>query len=208
MERYLRCMKELNNWDFVYDYAKAYCDSYLQLESAWHLPNWEAMKEALNSVEYSYPKEDTWKVTLYGGFILICNPDPDKPIKFTEKYVESATTLCLNEWRRLPHIVSHIHLQYLRAAQQIMELQEAYQIHKCLLQNHQNSIHDMKATVKTWRNRLPVIADDLTHWNDIFTWRQQHYQYIVRHYESLQETSHTNSMLGVHASAQVSYNFQ
>ena len=42
----------------------------------------------------------------------------------------------------------------------------------------QNSLHDMKAIVKTWRNRLPVISDDLSHWSEIFTWRQHHYQVI------------------------------
>lgn len=84
-----------------------------------------------------------------------------------------------------------------------MELQEAYQIHKGIIQGHQNSLHDMKAIVKTWRNRLPVIADDLLHWNDIFTWRQHQYQVIVNHYESNRDTTTANSMLGVHASAQV-----
>lgn len=84
-----------------------------------------------------------------------------------------------------------------------MELQEAYQIHKGLLQGHQNSLHDMKAIVKTWRNRLPFIADDLTHWNDIFTWRQHHYQFIINHYENLRDSGHTNNTLfGIHASAQ------
>lgn len=87
-----------------------------------------------------------------------------------------------------------------------MELQEAYQIHKGLTPGHLNSLHDMKAIVKTWRNRLPVIADDLVHWNDIFTWRQHHYQVIVKHYESNRESNSANSMLGVHASAQVSAN--
>lgn len=86
-----------------------------------------------------------------------------------------------------------------------MELQEAYQIHKGLLQGHQSSLHDMKAIVKTWRNRLPVIADDLVHWNDIFTWRQHHYQVIVNHYDSNRDTTPTHSMLGVHASAQVRF---
>ena len=42
----------------------------------------------------------------------------------------------------------------------------------------------MKAIVKTWRNRLPVIADDLSHWSDIFTWRQHHYQIITSHLEN------------------------
>ncbi|KAJ8954217.1 hypothetical protein NQ318_005812 [Aromia moschata] len=202
-DHWIRCAKELNQWEILVEYAKngAY-DSYLLLESAWRIPNWDLMKEALSNVEYSCPKELGWKVTMYGGCLLICQPDESKPIKFVERYVESASTLCLNEWRRLPHIVSHIHLQYLQAAQQIMELQEAYQIHKGLMQGHQNSLHDMKAIVKTWRNRLPVITDDLVHWNDIFTWRQHHYQVIVNHYESNRDTTTANSMLGVHASAQ------
>ncbi|VEN47748.1 unnamed protein product, partial [Callosobruchus maculatus] len=148
------------------------------------------------------PKEMAWKITMYGGYLLICQPDENKLLKFVERYVESASNMSLTEWRRLPHIVSHIHLPYLQAAQQIMELQEAYQIHKGLKQGYQNSLHDMKAIVKTWRNRLPVIADDLSHWNDIFTWRQHHYQVIVNHYESNRDSTTTNSMLGVHASAQ------
>ena len=47
----------------------------------------------------------------------------------------------------------------------------------------QSSLHDMKAIVKTWRNRLPLVSDSLSHWNDIFTWRQHHYELIVQHYE-------------------------
>ena len=42
----------------------------------------------------------------------------------------------------------------------------------------------MKAIVKTWRNRLPLVSDALSHWNDIFTWRQHHYELIVQHYEA------------------------
>lgn len=34
------------------------------------------------------------------------------------------------------------------------------------------------------RNRLPMISDDLSHWSDIFTWRQHHYQFITNHYDS------------------------
>lgn len=82
-----------------------------------------------------------------------------------------------------------------------MELQEAFQIHKGLMPGHQNTLHDnMKAIVKTWRNRLPVIADDLTHWNDIFTWRQHHYRMVVNHYN---DTNASNSMLCVRALAEV-----
>lgn len=102
------------------EYAKTGCyDPYLLLESAWRIPNWDIMKDALQNVEYTCPKELGWKITMYGGFLLICQPDESKPLKIIERYVESASALCLNEWRRLPHIVSHIHLPYLQAAQQV-----------------------------------------------------------------------------------------
>ena len=35
-----------------------------------------------------------------------------------------------------------------------------------------------------FRNRLPMISDDLSHWSDIFTWRQHHYTFIINHYET------------------------
>ena len=80
----------------------------------------------------------------------------------------------------------------------------------------------MKAIVKTWRNRLPIISDDLSHWSEIFTWRQHHYKFIASHYGNDQNKSGTggtgsstggndqqasHSMLGVHASAQAIIHF-
>ncbi|XP_030767739.1 transcription-associated protein 1 [Sitophilus oryzae] len=202
-DHWIRCAKELQMWDILKDYAKTgVYDPYLLLESAWRSPDWDLMKEALSSVEYNCPKELAWKITMYAGFLHICSkPEQGKPLMHAERYVDTASALCLNEWRRLPHIVSHIHLQYLQAAQQIMELHEAYQIRKGLIQGP-NSLHDLKAIVKTWRNRLPVIADDLVHWSDIFTWRQHHYQAIVQHFGQNKDNTIANSKLGMHASAQ------
>jgi len=113
----------------------------------------------------------------------------------------------MREWRRLPRIVSHVHLPLLQAAQQIMELQEALQIHQGLLHGRSTSLHDMKAIVKTWRNRLPVIADDLNHWSDIFAWRQHHYNFISNHYDSQQDQTVNHSLLGIHASMQAIIHF-
>ena len=108
-------------------------------------------------------------------------------------------------------------------------MQEAAQIHKGLSHGLQNSHHDMKAIVKTWRNRLPIISDDLSHWSEIFTWRQHHYKFIASHYGNEQKTgsggaggsgggntggsggndqqASSHSMLGVHASAQAIIHF-
>ena len=44
-------------------------------------------------------------------------------------FISSSSPIqAIKEWRKLPHIVSQIHIPLLQAAQQIMELQEAAQI--------------------------------------------------------------------------------
>ncbi|XP_069681279.1 transformation/transcription domain-associated protein isoform X3 [Periplaneta americana] len=207
-EHWIRCSKELNQWDLLLDYGrdKTIHNPFLILESSWRVPDWNLMKEALNQVETSCPKEMMWKMNLYRGFLAICHPE-EPHLNAVDRCVELASGLCMREWRRLPHIVSHIHLPLLQAAQQIMELQEASQIHQALQHGRSSSLHDMKAIVKTWRNRLPVIADDLSHWSDIFTWRQHHYTFIASHYDSQHDQTSNHSMLGVHASAQAIIHF-
>ena len=207
-ERWIRCAKELNQWDLLLEYGsrKTEPNPFLIVESSWRIPNWTLMQDALAKIEQNCPKEMVWKVNLYRGYLAICHGE-DKHFTNVERHVEVASALCMREWRRLPHIVSHIHLPLLQAAQQIMELQEAMQIHQGLLHGRSSSLHDMKAIVKTWRNRLPVIADDLSHWSDIFTWRQHHYTFISSHYDTQAEQTPNHSMLGVHASAQAIIHF-
>ncbi|KAJ1522938.1 hypothetical protein ONE63_002077 [Megalurothrips usitatus] len=185
-KHWTRCAKELNQWEMLLDVgvSKINPNPMLVLESAWRVPRMDLMKEALTQVEQSCPKEYAWKVHLYRGFIAILHTD-EKRLTQVDRCVELATTCCMREWRRLPRIVSHIHLPLLQAAQQIMELQEAGSIHQGLSAARTNSVHDMKAIVKTWRNRLPVIQDDLSHWSDILVWRQHHYTIIANHYDAI-----------------------
>uniref|UniRef100_A0AAY5EIW4 Transformation/transcription domain-associated protein n=1 Tax=Electrophorus electricus TaxID=8005 RepID=A0AAY5EIW4_ELEEL len=217
-DHWIRCSKELNQWEPLTEYgqSKGHSNPYLVLECAWRVSNWAAMKEALVQVELSCPKEMAWKVNMHRGYLAICHPE-EQQLNFIERLVEMASSLAIREWRRLPHIVSHVHTPLLQAAQQIIELQEAAQINAGLQPanlGRNTSLHDMKTVVKTWRNRLPVVSDDLSHWSSIFMWRQHHYQgtlgyvfwserSIVSAYES--NTQHdpntNNAMLGVHASA-------
>ncbi|TSK14648.1 Transformation/transcription domain-associated protein [Bagarius yarrelli] len=206
-DHWIRCSKELNQWEALTEYgqSKGHTNPYLVLECAWRVSNWAAMKEALVQVELSCPKEMAWKVNMHRGYLAICHPE-EQQLNFIERLVEMASSLAIREWRRLPHIVSHVHTPLLQAAQQIIELQEAAQINMGLQPTNlgrNTSLHDMKTVVKTWRNRLPIVSDDLSHWSSIFMWRQHHYQAIVSAYES--NTQHdpntNNAMLGVHASA-------
>ncbi|KAL3832377.1 hypothetical protein ACJMK2_024027 [Sinanodonta woodiana] len=215
-EHWIRCSKELNQWDLLLEYAnaKGNTNPQLVLESAWRVPNWSLMKDSLAQVEMSCSKEMAWKVNLYRGYIAICHPEDHhlNMVTMIERLVEVSSNLAIKEWRRLPSIVTYIHVPLLQAAQQIMELQEAAQINQGLQPaniTRSSSLHDMKAIVKTWRNRLPMISDDLSHWSDIFTWRQHHYQFIVNNYENHagQDPQNNHAMLGVHASAQAIIHF-
>uniref|UniRef100_A0A8D0S4C7 Transformation/transcription domain associated protein n=1 Tax=Sus scrofa TaxID=9823 RepID=A0A8D0S4C7_PIG len=217
-DHWIRCSKELNQWEALTEYgqSKGHINPYLVLECAWRVSNWTAMKEALVQVEVSCPKEMAWKVNMYRGYLAICHPE-EQQLSFIERLVEMASSLAIREWRRLPHVVSHVHTPLLQAAQQIIELQEAAQINAGLQPTNlgrNNSLHDMKTVVKTWRNRLPIVSDDLSHWSSVFMWRQHHYQgkpawssmhssSIVTAYEnsSQHDPSSNNAMLGVHASA-------
>ncbi|XP_048847031.1 transformation/transcription domain-associated protein isoform X2 [Brienomyrus brachyistius] len=206
-DHWIRCSKELNQWEALTEYgqSKGHNNPYLVLECAWRVSNWAAMKEALGQVELSCPKEMAWKVNMHRGYLAICHPE-EQQLNFIERLVDMASSLAIREWRRLPHIVSHVHTPLLQAAQQIIELQEAAQINAGLQPpnlGRNTSLHDMKTVVKTWRNRLPIVSDDLSHWSSIFMWRQHHYQAIVTAYESStqHDPSSNNAMLGVHASA-------
>ncbi|EPQ15807.1 Transformation/transcription domain-associated protein [Myotis brandtii] len=206
-DHWIRCAKELNQWEALTEYgqSKGHINPYLIMECAWRVSNWTAMKEALVQVEVSCPKEMAWKVNMYRGYLAICHPE-EQQLSFIERLVEMASSLAIREWRRLPHVVSHVHTPLLQAAQQIIELQEAAQINAGLQPTNlgrNNSLHDLKTVVKTWRNRLPIVSDDLSHWSSVFMWRQHHYQAIVTAYEnsSQYDPSSNNAMLGVHASA-------
>uniref|UniRef100_A0A668ANL2 Transformation/transcription domain-associated protein n=1 Tax=Myripristis murdjan TaxID=586833 RepID=A0A668ANL2_9TELE len=211
-DHWIRCSKELNQWEPLTEYgqSKGHSNPYLVLECAWRVSNWAAMKEALVQVELSCPKEMAWKVNMHRGYLAICHPE-EQQLNFIERLVEMASSLAIREWRRLPHIVSHVHTPLLQAAQQIIELQEAAQINAGLQPanlGRNTSLHDMKTVVKTWRNRLPIVSDDLSHWSSIFMWRQHHYQgylslTIVTAYETntQHDPNNNNAMLGVHASA-------
>ena len=60
----------------------------------------------------------TCQVNLYRGYIAICHPD-EPHLSNVEKLVDLATNQCMKEWRKLPSIVSHVHIPYLQAAQQV-----------------------------------------------------------------------------------------
>ncbi|XP_041939848.1 LOW QUALITY PROTEIN: transformation/transcription domain-associated protein [Alosa sapidissima] len=125
-DHWIRCSKELNQWEPLTEYgqSKGHTNPYLVLECAWRVSNWTAMKEALAQVELSCPKEMAWKVNMHRGYLAICHPE-EQQLSFIERLVEMASSLAIREWRRLPHIVSHVHTPLLQNARRPVRLSSA-----------------------------------------------------------------------------------
>lgn len=61
---WIRCAKELNEWDILLDYAQSSKEKkwFLIMEGAWRVPDWALMKQALLKVEQICPKQEGYKV--------------------------------------------------------------------------------------------------------------------------------------------------
>jgi transformation/transcription domain-associated protein len=194
---WIKCTKELNEWSILSNYALTNRDKYafLLVECAWKQSDINLMRQTFIRAEQLFSKQSNYKLNLYGGYIsLMCQKENTNVLG---KYIELASTASIQEWRSLPKIVSHVHIPVLQFAQQIMELQEAGQIQQDLLRKMALPFHDMKSIIKTWRNRMPMISDDLSYWKDIFIWRQHNYQLIIEN-----ANGNVISNLGSQASAQ------
>lgn len=200
-KHWIRCTKELNQWDSLLDYgsSKACTNPMLVLESAWRVPNWAMMKEALILVEENCPAALMWRLHLYKGYNFICNHEDVTALQMVDESFHLATSYCIQTWKKLPHIVTNAHIPLLQAAQQLLELNEAKSLHLSLYGVNRNGIHELRTILKAWPKRVPILLDDLSYWSDILTWRQHQYQTIVAHFESQAVNQAANQVAMGHA---------
>lgn len=64
---WIRCAKELNQWDILLDNGQTSKDkhAFLIMDSAWRVPDWTLMKQALVRVEQTCPKQLGHKVNIF-----------------------------------------------------------------------------------------------------------------------------------------------
>uniref|UniRef100_A0A1I8HGE9 PI3K/PI4K catalytic domain-containing protein n=1 Tax=Macrostomum lignano TaxID=282301 RepID=A0A1I8HGE9_9PLAT len=191
-EHYLSYLRQLNRWAELPRFAQAFncCNHRLVAECDWKLSDWRNMHNALSQLGNEYPRRDKWRIELLWGYWHLCGKarsdhadyvSPTLP-QHVERFFKTI------EWRRLPALVSAVHVPYLQATQQVMELHEASGIYATLNNvsygrtpvTTTSLIHDMKSIIKTWKNRVPVIMDDLTHWHEVIQWRQHLFHEVHR----------------------------
>lgn len=88
---WIRCTKELNEWNILLEYGQSNKDkhAYLIMDSAWRVPDWNLMKQALLKVEQTSPKQMGHKVSLYRGYLAILNQEEPQHLPSVEKYVDN-----------------------------------------------------------------------------------------------------------------------
>ena len=71
------------------------------------------MKEASTQAEPNCSEAYSAKLNLLRGFLALCYPDEQR-LSAVEKLIEAASIQSIKQWRRLPKIVSHVHVPLLQ----------------------------------------------------------------------------------------------
>ena len=73
------------------------------------------MKETSTQAEPICSEAYSCKLNLLRGFLALCYPDEQR-LNAVEKLLEAASLQTIKQWRRLPSIVSHVHVPLLQVS--------------------------------------------------------------------------------------------
>uniref|UniRef100_A0A915D3U7 PI3K/PI4K catalytic domain-containing protein n=1 Tax=Ditylenchus dipsaci TaxID=166011 RepID=A0A915D3U7_9BILA len=178
--------KELNDWSTLLKFSNtekvADCD--LLMESAWHLQDWSLLGECVVQVDACADPKSYVKCSLFKVMNNIINSSFESTKEGVEKSLVDINKFLISEWRRMPNTVSSSHLGLLRDAHLVHEVTEASNI----LQPSPNTggtalNNSVRHVMKSWRSRPLTAVDSVSSWLDIFNWRFQHYNTIIKLYE-------------------------
>eukprot|EP01114_Cavostelium_apophysatum_P014185 TRINITY_DN3613_c0_g1_i5.p1 TRINITY_DN3613_c0_g1~~TRINITY_DN3613_c0_g1_i5.p1 ORF type:complete len:3612 (+),score=1106.25 TRINITY_DN3613_c0_g1_i5:200-11035(+) len=191
-EHWIQCAKRLNQWDLLTEYAKVNNQNELLLDCAWKIPDWSSMKDALMRVS----SDQTPQIKLLQSYTAI----HDGKSQDVENLCNQAIQLALRQHQGLPDIPSIAHNPVLQSFQQIVELKESTQIIKDINGSNKNqTVNDIHAILKTWRERLPNSWEDISVWGELLSWRQHVFTLINAAFA--QETNSPTPYIGHHETA-------
>ena len=198
-DHWMLAAEKLQQWEVLYDLARAENNTELMLESAWRIKDWTSPEHLPQLEEQVFPSQEqisqrqlvvTPRRRVFEAFLLLVRasigpPGDFKSPEFT-KALEDAMQLSLRKWTNLPPHLSAAHIPLLQHFQQFVELQEAVQISVSLTQTNLTNLEkrssDLKMVLQAWRERLPNMYDDISVWSDLVAWRQNVFHAINRKY--------------------------
>lgn len=175
VDQWIHCSAQLGHWDTLLDYSRSVDNHELSIDCMWKQGEWGALKEAS-------PKalvDDSVKTLTTRGFLAL--QERDTPA--CDARMQQAISTALNRWWQLPEFVINARLPLLQSFQNIVELKESCKIFLDLNMGSSQPNHpfkDVREIMESWRLRQPNEYESLSSWQDLFMWRNQVHNLVVR----------------------------
>lgn len=180
--------QKLQQWDILFDLARAEENPDLLLESAWRHLDWNTDKETIERALNAVSDVATPRRRVFEAYTALVRSHAAGNGDRTEfiRLCDEAMQLSLRKWAALPGIVSMSHIPLLQHFQQFVELHEASAIFTALQSTTGATLErksaELKGVLQAWRERLPNLWDDITIWSDLVSWRQHVFNAINNTY--------------------------
>eukprot|EP00898_Chlorokybus_atmophyticus_P003741 jgi/Chlat1/4368/Chrsp29S04524 len=203
-EQWLRCARELGQWDLLADFGKSVEHYDLMLDSLWKLQptDWQGLKD---SVLPKVQVEESIRLRSVQAYVAL----HDGNIQDGDRAVGQGVAVALHKWWQLPELAVQSHIPLLQAAQPLVELQESTRILMEIANGTRQAAQqaagvpaqpqnysELKNILELWRLRLPNKWDDFGVWNDLVIWRNHMYNEIINAFRSYAEINPKLHQLG------------
>uniref|UniRef100_A0A183C2W9 FAT domain-containing protein n=1 Tax=Globodera pallida TaxID=36090 RepID=A0A183C2W9_GLOPA len=208
--------KQLNDWTSLEHFAKSddSSDAALAVESAWHLHDWNRLKDRVAKVDAIANPQTVVRSSMFQLMLNVTNFRLNK--ESMERQLIDLYRTMIADWRRLPPIVSHGHIDILNNSHLLHEISESANLlytniplltnwssnsNTGSLNNNHMLNNAIKHMMKTWRNRPLTTVDQNSVWLDLFNWRLQFFSSLLRFYDNSEQQQQQQQSLAAAASS-------
>ena len=159
-DNYIECCKKLGQFEALRDYAVSTQNTGMCLEMDIRLNDLQRIKEdvfeGLNEEDFGMNNVIAQALVKLG----------DKNEQIGREISEALVVGIMNQWLSLPLASDRAHLKAYNLMQQNFEIKQADTVMKT------HSDKSAKTIFTQWRDRLPNQWEDISVWNDFFSWRK------------------------------------
>ncbi|KAH9107563.1 hypothetical protein LEN26_014254, partial [Aphanomyces euteiches] len=175
--RWVHCVQHLCQWSLMNDFAKTTQNQELMLDCCWKRGDWTSAKQLLHASSIQAASEAGCPlIRLKKLYIAILDGDKKPQV---DSLISQIVDLALHQWQGLPRILSRAHIPLLHLFHQFVEAKESIQIMTDIkVASQQHNLPNLKASINTWRERLPNKYEPILMWDDILTWRSHMFSVV------------------------------
>eukprot|EP00501_MAST-03F_sp_TOSAG23-6_P002265 GSMAST32.ASY1.ANO1.2365.1 assembled CDS len=188
-ERWVECSKQLGHWEMLSTLATVTCDTQLQLDCAEKLADWNVVKSICGGGRNSMLLSEDgggWDVKYTARNLITsiyATLHTSDGCANELRSLHHARNLLLEDWQKLPTVVSNTHVPLLQQCHMLVECDESMNIiSKVSLAQHTDEVPDLKNILSTWRERLPNKWERVSIWDDLLTFRSHTFTSIMKNF--------------------------